>query len=266
MEQEASVQPVSNMANQKAVAATVSGKWVDYLNMRPMDINIWDIAWPLSQINRFTGQTPVPWSVLSHTGLCFLLMKLENPNANPVDQLAVLLHDASEAYLGDVIKPIKVTAFGETYRDMEDELMSVIFKRFGIAEAITQETFEMIKRYDNQALALEYDKLFPTLRGDPYVPKMVYPMEKPPVLIAARPEQFIEIVKYLAINCNVPDVQTLFTMPGTLKAYVGQPEAPQRVLQRTVQVQDVSQADSLPTEATSFDAPLDTAGIDNLRV
>lgn len=251
----------------------VSGKLVDLLHMRQGDLNIWDIAWGLKHLNRFTGQTPVPWSVLSHTGLCYMLLIQEQGQAvNPVDQLAVLLHDATEAYLGDVARPLKHTSMWDDYRQVEDALQTTIFQRFGIANAVTEETFALIKRYDNQALAIEFDRFFPTLRGHAYAPPYVYTQPNNPTLVDAMPQQFIEIAKYLAINCGTQDVQTLFAMPDTLLPYVG-PAAQAAQQLRPVRQQAIPQvetriteADAAPTEAVSFDPRMDSSGIDNLRV
>ena len=264
---------VGDMAQYISVSAMVSGKLVDLLNMSQKDINIWDIAWGLKHLNRFTGQTPVPWSVLSHTGLCYmLLMQEQGQKVNPVDQLAVLLHDATEAYLGDVARPLKQTGMWDEYRKVEDALQTTIFQRFGIAASVTEETFALIKRYDNQALAIEFDRFFPTLRGSAYAPPYVYTQPNNPVLADATPVQFIEVVKYLAINCSTQDVQTLFAMPDTLLPYVG-PAAQTAQQLRPLRQQAIPQvethiteADALPTEAVSFDPRMDTGAIDNLRV
>lgn len=262
-----------NMTQHTSVSAMVSGKLVDLLHIKQTDINIWDIAWGLKHLNRFTGQTPVPWSVLSHTGLCYmLLMQEQGQKVNPVDQLAVLLHDATEAYLGDVARPLKQTGLWDEYRQVEDSLQTTIFQRFGIANAVTEETFALVKRYDNQALAIEFETFFPTLRGHAYAPPYVYTQPSNTALVAATPQQFIEIVKYLAINCATQDVQSLFAMPDTLQAYVGAAAQTAQQLrpfrqQAIPQVETrITEADALPTEAVSFEPRLDSSGIDNLRV
>lgn len=253
-------------------SAMISGKLVDLLNLRQTDINIWDIAWGLKHLNRFTGQTPVGWSVLSHTGLCYsLLMQEAGSKANPVDQLALLLHDATEAYLGDVARPLKQTPFWSAYCEIEDALQVTILKRFGIYEAVTKETTDLIKRYDNQALAIEFEKFFPTLRGHSYAPPYIYPQSAVPPMAEAQPQQFIEIVKYLAINCGTQDVQSLFAMPDTLLPYAGPSVAAQRPAVRQAHVPQpvltpLSEADAIPVEAVGFDPLMDSSSIDNLRV
>lgn len=70
----------------------------------PVDIN--DIAHQLSQINRFTGATSRPYTVAEHSILCAQLADRYGL-PKPI-QRACLLHDAHEAYLGDMATPIKI--------------------------------------------------------------------------------------------------------------------------------------------------------------
>jgi hypothetical protein len=76
---------------------TVEGT-VDLALLRPQDMTAEIIGSTLAKINRFNGRTPQPWSVASHSVLVSYLVRLE---------LApwALLHDAHEAYLGDITFP-----------------------------------------------------------------------------------------------------------------------------------------------------------------
>jgi hypothetical protein len=79
---------------------TVSGRAVHYLYPDPDCITIEDIAHALSRISRWCGHTQSFWSVAAHSLLvCQLLPK-------PL-KLAGILHDAHEAYIGDVPTPLK---------------------------------------------------------------------------------------------------------------------------------------------------------------
>jgi 5'-deoxynucleotidase YfbR-like HD superfamily hydrolase len=92
---------------------TVSGKLVNVANPDPSTISIGDIAWGLSRISRFCGQTitVIPYSVAQHS--LFVAEEVarmtedlsEFKNSNIV--LHALLHDAAEAFLGDVPSPVK---------------------------------------------------------------------------------------------------------------------------------------------------------------
>jgi hypothetical protein len=79
---------------------TFTGKRVDPLNMQPADIAIIDIAKALGNICRFGGHTRRFYSVAEHS--------IEVANlVEDKYKLPALLHDAQEAYIGDIIRPIK---------------------------------------------------------------------------------------------------------------------------------------------------------------
>ena len=79
---------------------TISGKRVDLFSPDPSQIDIYDIAHQLSQINRFNGATKVPYSVAQHSLYVSMLVPEHL-------QLDALLHDAHEAYMGDINTPLK---------------------------------------------------------------------------------------------------------------------------------------------------------------
>lgn len=91
---------------------------------RPEEIHIADIAHALSNICRFTGHTCRFYSVAQHSvHVCDILP--------PDQQLAGLLHDASEAYLTDFPRPLKLSPyFASNYRRTEAALEEAIHARF----------------------------------------------------------------------------------------------------------------------------------------
>jgi hypothetical protein len=100
-----------------------TGRLVHPLDPREDEISIVDIAWSLSNINRYNGYTHLPYSVGQHSvhvAMC-LPERL---------RLLGLLHDASEAYLGDVTAPIKKYLGG--YEQYEKNMMSTIYTKFGL--------------------------------------------------------------------------------------------------------------------------------------
>lgn len=80
---------------------TVSGKEVNPAAPTPGDISLGDIATGLSHTPRFGGQTKKVMSVAQHSVHVYQLVPLEH-------RLQGLMHDAAEAYLGDMIYPVKL--------------------------------------------------------------------------------------------------------------------------------------------------------------
>lgn len=104
-----------------------------------------DIASALSKICRFGGHSNDFYSVAQHS---VLVAKL----APEYLCREALLHDAAEAYLGDVIKPLK-NLIGSAYEDIEHRFMVAICKKFNLS---VDNLYE-IKKYDKQALSLEHE-------------------------------------------------------------------------------------------------------------
>lgn len=105
---------------------TVSGKRFHVLNPTPEDVDIEDIAHALSMQCRFTGHTKKFYSVAEHSYHVSLLSKH--------DALCGLLHDASEAYISDLSRPVKYfSSIGVEYKIVEERLMKVILGKFGLS-------------------------------------------------------------------------------------------------------------------------------------
>lgn len=100
------------------------------IDPRPEEINPEDIAHALSLLCRFGGHCLRFYSVAEHSVL--LARK-----ASPENRLWALLHDASEAYLVDVPRPIKPFLAG--YREAEEKIMKAVCSRFGIPEEMPDE-------------------------------------------------------------------------------------------------------------------------------
>lgn len=81
-----------------------SQTYVDALNVRPEQVKLSDVLFSLAYINRFNGHAG-QYSVLTHSRFCAALAA--HDAASTETQLHCLLHDVGEAYVGDVIRPIK---------------------------------------------------------------------------------------------------------------------------------------------------------------
>lgn len=102
---------------------TYTGKQFWPLDPRPEDIFIEDIAHALAMVNRFNGHTPRPYSVAQHSVLVSRIVQ-------PVLAFEGLMHDASEAYIADLVSPAKDGMPG--YKRVEKRIMAAIRVRFGM--------------------------------------------------------------------------------------------------------------------------------------
>jgi len=138
---------------------TSSGRVVDLLELKPDQIEFESIAHSLSHQCRFAGHTRKFYSVAEHCYNLSVLVaqteKLEQPDLSRV-VLAVLMHDAAEAYIGDIITPVKESS--PIIMRVEDKIMETIWQRLGINGGNMQ---GVIKKYDKIALASEMWTLLP---------------------------------------------------------------------------------------------------------
>lgn len=111
----------------KAYIATASGKQFFLLAPRLEDIDIHDIAHALSMQCRWTGHCKFHYSVAQHSYYCSFL----GPDSEAFDRL---MHDAAEAYIGDLNRPLKhYTEAGVAYRHQEEIVQHAIADRFGFS-------------------------------------------------------------------------------------------------------------------------------------
>ena len=107
---------------------TYSGVDVLPLGLDPAAVNVVDVAVSLSRQARFLGHTRAPYSVAQHS----VAVSLRAEAIDPASALWGLLHDASEAYLGDVVSPLKVTDIFAAYRAVEADVQAQLYRRFGL--------------------------------------------------------------------------------------------------------------------------------------
>jgi len=128
---------------------TVSGRRVNPFDPDPSQIDIGDIARALGNLCRFGGHSRVFYSVAQHSVIVSELV--EQRGGDVEDVFAALMHDAAEAYLGDMPHPIKHRSpLGAAFKAAEDQLEAVIRERFGIKADVPE-----IKRVDRALLATE---------------------------------------------------------------------------------------------------------------
>ena len=126
---------------------THSGRQFWPLDPRPEEIDIEDIAHALSNLCRYAGHTRQFYSVAQHSVL------VAGALPQPL-RMWGLLHDATEAYLVDIPRPIKKYLYG--YKDIEDHLMSVIAEKFNLGGISIPQA---VKEVDDAILADERAQL-----------------------------------------------------------------------------------------------------------
>lgn len=125
---------------------TYSGGQFWPLDMRPEDVFIEDIAHALSNICRYGGHCERFYSVAEHSVLVSRVVP-------PEQAMVGLLHDATEAYVGDVIRPLKPAL--ADYKEIELGVWEAIAVRFGVTAEMSPE----IKAADNAVLLAEQRQL-----------------------------------------------------------------------------------------------------------
>lgn len=116
------------MERQPGQIRTYTGRFVDPLNLRVEDVHINDIAHSLSLQCRYNGHSYGFLSVARHS-----VWVAEMLRSDPALALWGLLHDAAEAYLGDLVAPLKHgPVLGPVFQHAEDQALKVIAKAFGL--------------------------------------------------------------------------------------------------------------------------------------
>jgi 5'-nucleotidase len=138
----------------------LSGRRLDLLDPSPLDIEIEDIAHGLARVARWNGQTGGShiYSVAQHSLLVEALARARVPRLEVSRRLVILLHDAPEYVIGDMISPFKAV-IGDAYKAIEQRLLAAIHLRFGLPPKSAPELEQLIKSADRQAGFLEATRL-----------------------------------------------------------------------------------------------------------
>jgi hypothetical protein len=121
---------------------TRSGLMFDFANPQQDSIDLHDIAHALALTNRYGGHTSDPYSVAQHCVLC-------SEQAPPGLEMEALLHDAAEAYIGDVPSPLKQML--PDFRATEKRVEAAIAEKFGVPTTMSP----AVKMVDTRMLVTE---------------------------------------------------------------------------------------------------------------
>ena len=138
----------------------LSGRRLDLLDPSPLDVELEDIAHGLARVARWNGQTKGAhiFSVAQHTLLVEAILRMRAPGLDRRACLTVLLHDAPEYVIGDMISPFKAI-IGNAYKDTERRLLAAIHLRFGLPAIRAADLDRLIKAADRAAAYLEATRL-----------------------------------------------------------------------------------------------------------
>ena len=138
----------------------LSGRRLDLLDPSPLDVEMEDIAHGLARVARWNGQTEGAhiYSVAQHALLVEAIARQKVPRLDRTGRLAVLLHDAPEYVIGDMISPFKAV-IGDSYKAVEKRLLAAVHLRFGLPAVLPESLQMLIKAADRGAAFFEATRL-----------------------------------------------------------------------------------------------------------
>ena len=134
----------------------LSGRRLDLLDPSPLDVEIEDIAHGLARVARWNGQTIGPhiFSVAQHSVLVEEIAFAMDPALPARWRMAVLLHDAPEYVVGDIISPFKAV-LGDGYKGVEERILAAIHLRFSLTPNPPAALLKLTKKADRAAAFFE---------------------------------------------------------------------------------------------------------------
>lgn len=148
---------------------TASGKWFDVLNPQAALIDLADIACALSKLCRFGGHCNEFYSVAEHS--IMVSRRVAQLGGDTEAILWGLLHDASEAYVVDIPRPVKRHI--PQYNAIEDAIQIEVARRFNLSWPMP----EVVHQADHDLLAFELRELMPVQPEEVLPPKPLLKVE-----------------------------------------------------------------------------------------
>jgi hypothetical protein len=152
------------------VSVTHSGIIFSILEPTQDMIQLEDVAYSLSNLNRFTGHSDPPYSVAEHCIHCSYVSE------DPSVQRACLLHDLGEFVLADVSSPVK--SLFPRYKEVEEKILCVAFEKYGLRDIAPWDG--LIDNADKGMTLVEVKELMPRSKAFDYVYETYPVLETPP--------------------------------------------------------------------------------------
>lgn len=171
---------------------------INFTPLEPVaeDIKLEDIAHALSLLCRANGHYSSFYSVAAHCLNCYeeACARRESPRV----KLACLLHDASEAYISDITRPVK--KYLKEYQEIEDRLSSAIYEKF-LGSPLNEYECQTVRLIDDAMLYYEFFEF------------MAIKLDEEPPYVAASPDfyrgtmkqveqEYIDAFKSIDLNDN----------------------------------------------------------------
>lgn len=154
---------------------THSGKCVDIETMSEEDICLQDIAHHLTGIRRYGGALPLGehYSVACHS-LYLTIWAINNSHGGIGFHRALLMHDAAEAYLGDLVSDVK--AYCPDYKKLEKKVEALIINKYKLPKSDL--CWSLVKELDTRIVLDEARAFFPEYYHVflPQLPQQILPL------------------------------------------------------------------------------------------
>jgi len=134
----------------------LSGRRLNLLDPSPLDVELSDIAHGLARVARWNGQTigDHAFSVAQHCVVVEEIALMLKPDLDVQWRMAILLHDAPEYVIGDMISPFK-NVMGGTYKAVEERLHHAIHRAFDLPADLPASIAKLAKKADIISAYLE---------------------------------------------------------------------------------------------------------------